>query len=323
MFDRPAHDRAQPVPPVVVPGAASTEEQTESAPSDAVVLFDGTDLSAWVAMDGKSTKWRIEDGALECVPQSGYIRTLQSFGDCQLHVEWATPVPADGESQGRGNSGVFFGLDRYEIQVLDNYENTTYADGSAGSVYGQYAPMVNACKAPGDWQSYDIIYTAPRFCESGKLRSPAFMTVFHNGVLIQNHVELSGPTAWINRPEYKPHPVKMPIALQDHGNPVRYRNIWVRELDRESNPEYYYTDEHLQQYTGSYHISWGAPAQVNLVGQGRLAMDIADTRLILFCTGEGKFFAKTTDVLVHFVREKGKPVARISVGDGWFSMPKL
>ncbi|MDZ7722623.1 MAG: DUF1080 domain-containing protein [candidate division KSB1 bacterium] len=323
MFDRPAHDRTQPAPPAVVPGEPSTGQKASSAPSDAVVLFDGSDLSAWVGMDGNPTKWRIEAGALECVPESGYIRSLQSFGDCQLHVEWAPPVPAEGESQGRGNSGVFFGLDRYEIQVLDSYQNETYADGSAGSLYGQYAPMVNASRRPGKWQSYDIIYTVPRFCGDGELVSPAYMTIFHNGVLIQNHVELSGPTAWINRPDYSPHPLRMPIALQDHGNPVCYRNIWVRELDPESNPEYYYTDEHLKQYTGSYHISWGEPAQVTLAGHGRLAMDIAGTRLVLFCSDEGKLFAKTTDVLVHFVKEKGKPVARISVGDGWFSMQKL
>lgn len=322
-FEHPSHDRNRPAPPVVEPGKVSTDKKVGSAPSDAVVLFDGSDLSAWVALDGNPTKWQIKNKALECVPQSGYIRTLQSFGDCQLHIEWAAPTAAEGESQGKGNSGVFFGLTNYEIQVLDSYKNKTYSDGSAGSLYGQYPPLVNACKAPGQWQSYDVIYTAPRFCETGKLISPAYMTVFHNGVLIQNHVELSGPTAWINRPPYSAHPVKMPIALQDHGNPVRYRNIWIRELDADSKPEFYYPDSQLEQYVGSYGISWGDPAKVSLAGQGRLAMDIAGTQLILFCEGEGKFFAKTTDVLVHFENEKGKPVARISVGDGFWSMPKL
>jgi hypothetical protein len=322
-FQRASHDRTQPDPVVVVPGQVSTENQVGTAPSDATVLFNGTDLSAWVAVDGSPAKWQVKDGAMECQPQSGYLRTLQSFGDCQLHIEWAAPVAVQGEGQGRGNSGVFFGLNRYEIQVLDSWQNKTYADGSAGSVYGQYPPLVNACKAPGQWQTYDIIYTAPRFCEQGELISPAYLTVFHNGVVIQNHAELTGPTAWINRPPYSKHPVKLPISLQDHGNPVRFRNIWVRELDRNSKPEFYYPDSQLEQFVGSYHISWGDPVKVSLAGEGRLAMDIAGTQLILFCEGEGKFFAKTTDVLVHFIEEKGKPVARISVGDGFWSMPKL
>lgn len=316
-FEYASHDRNRPQPEKVDPGTG------HMAPSDAIVLFDGTDLSSWVAMDGSPTKWKVVDGAVECVPQSGYLRTLQSFGDCQLHVEWMAPLPTEGDGQGRGNSGVIFGLDLYEIQVLDSYENTTYADGSAGSLYGQYPPLVNASKAPGEWQSYDIIYTAPRFDADGELESPAIFTIFHNGVLIQNHAKLSGPIAWINRPPYREHPVKMPISLQDHGNPVRYRNIWIRELDTDAKPEFYYTDSQLEKFVGEYGISWGDPAVVSLAGNGRLAMDIAGTRLILFCEGEGKFFAKTTDVLVHFVEEDGKPVAMISVGDGFWPMPKL
>ena len=161
---------------------------------------------------------------------SGYIRTLQNFGDCQLHVEWATPTPPHGEGQGRGNSGVFFGFDRYEVQVLDSYNAKTYSDGQAAAIYGQYPPLVNASLAPGKWQTYDIIYTAPRFDPTGKLISPVRETVIHNGVVVQNNVSLVGPTSWLERAPYSPHPEKQPIAFQDHGNPVRYRNVWVREL---------------------------------------------------------------------------------------------
>ncbi len=224
------HDRSRPQPPVVAPATPSTQEQVGQAPSDAVVLFDGKDLSRWASMDGSPTKWIVRDGYMECVKGSGYVRTLQNFGDAQVHVEWATPVPASGEGQGRGNSGVFFGLDRYEVQVLDSFGNTTYADGSAGAVYGQYPPLVNASRKPGEWQTYDIVYTAPRFDPDGKLRSKARLTVFHTGVLIQNNVELTGPTSWLERAPYAPHPEKQPLALQDHHDVVRFRNVWVREV---------------------------------------------------------------------------------------------
>src|SRR5215471_9315476 len=229
------HDRLRPAPALINPGSFSSQEQPGQPPSDAIVLFDGKDLSSWVAMDGKPTKWVVRNGAMECVPGSGYARTLECFGDCQLHVEWATPIPAHGEGQGRGNSGVFFGYDRYEIQVLDSYESKTYADGSAASVYGQYPPLVNASRPSGQWQFYDVVWTAPRFEADGKLVSKARVTVFHNGVLAQNNVELTGPTSWLERAPYKAHPEKLPIALQDHGNPVRYRNIWVRELGKDSD----------------------------------------------------------------------------------------
>ncbi len=218
------HDRGRPLPAVVTPATASSQEQPGRPPSDATVLFDGKDLSGWVSMDGSPTKWITRDGYMECVKGSGYVRTLQNFGDCQLHVEWATPSPAHGEGQGRGNSGVFFGLDRYELQVLDSFENKTYADGSAGAIYGQYPPLVNASLPPGQWQIYDIIYTAPRFDSEGKLLSPVRLTVFHNGVLIQHNVELTGPTSWLQRAPYRAHPEKQPLSLQDHGNPVRFRN---------------------------------------------------------------------------------------------------
>src|SRR5689334_14948075 len=224
------HDRARPLPAVITPAVPSTQDQVGKAPSDATVLFDGKDLSQWASMDGSPTKWIVKDGYMECVKGSGYVRTLQNFGDCQLHIEWATPTPPHGEGQGRGNSGVFLGLDRYEVQVLDSVENKTYADGSAASIYGQYPPLVNATLPPGQWQTYDIIWTAPRFDAEGKLLAKACVTIFHNGVLVQNNTEFTGPDPWIGRPAYSAHPERLPIAFQDHGNPVRFRNVWVREL---------------------------------------------------------------------------------------------
>ena len=223
------HDPDRPLPAIVDPGTASTQDSPGRPPSDAVVLFDGKDLSKWAHKDGSSAKWRVESGYLETVPKTGYIYTREAFGDCQLHVEFAEPVPPKGESQGRGNSGVFL-MGLYEIQVLDSYENKTYADGQAAAVYGQYPPLVNAARPPGQWQSYDIVFHGPRFDSAGKLLRPARVTVLHNGVLVQDNVELSGPTAHKARPPYSPQPEKLPLALQDHSNPIRFRNIWIREL---------------------------------------------------------------------------------------------
>ena len=223
------HDPERPLPPVVDPGTASTQDLPGRPPSDAVVLFDGKDLSKWAYKDGSAAKWKVENGYAEVVPKTGYIYTRDSFGDCQLHVEFAEPAPAKGESQERGNSGVFL-MGLYEIQVLDSYENKTYADGQAAAVYGQYPPLVNASRAPGQWQSYDIVFHGPRFAADGKLLRPARATVFHNGVLVQDNVEPSGPTAHGERPPYKAHPEKLPLGLQDHNDPVRFRNIWLRAL---------------------------------------------------------------------------------------------
>jgi hypothetical protein len=223
------YDLDRPLPPVVTPGTFSTQDSPGKPPSDAVVLFDGNNLSQWLDKDGAPAKWKVEKGYIEVVPETGYIHTKNSFGDCQLHVEFSEPVPPKGESQERGNSGVFL-MGTYEIQVLDSYDNKTYADGQAGAVYGQYPPLVNASRPPGQWQSYDIVFHGPRFTEDGKLIRPARVTVFHNGLLVQDNVQLTGPTAHGERPRYKPGPDKAPLALQDHGNPVRFRNIWIREL---------------------------------------------------------------------------------------------
>jgi len=198
-------------------------------PSDAIILFDGSDLAQWKsAKDGGPAKWEIKDGVMT-VNGTGSISTKREFGDCQLHVEWASPAEVKGEGQGRGNSGIYL-QGRYEIQVLDSFENKTYFHGQAGSVYKQHAPLVNASRPPGEWQSYDIIYHAPRFDAAGKVLKPATVTVLHNGVLVQDHVEITGPTGAKGRPKFEAHALKQPLELQDHHNPVRYRNIWIREL---------------------------------------------------------------------------------------------
>jgi hypothetical protein len=204
-------------PKVIDPGPMG------GTPSDAIVLFDGKDLSKWENGD----KWEIKEGY--AVSRESGITSKESFGDCQLHVEWATPAEVSGEDQGRGNSGVYL-MDHYEVQILDSYENKTYFDGQAGALYKQHPPMVNACRKPGEWQAYDIIFTAPHFDDQGKVVKPAYITVLQNGVVIQNHFELMGETAYDHAPVYVPHPPKAPIHLQFHGNPVRFRNIWVREI---------------------------------------------------------------------------------------------
>ncbi len=257
VFDWPQHDSSRPKPPVVRPASPSSQDHPGQAPSDAVVLFDGSSLAPWVALDGSPPRWIIQNGALECARNSGYIRTLQAFGDCQLHVEWAAPTPPSGSSQGRGNSGVFL-MGLYEVQVLDSHHNVTYADGQAAAAYGQHPPLVNASLPPGHWQSYDIIFSRPRFDDRGNLTAPARLTVLHNGVLVQNNVELVGPTGWLKRDPYRPHPDKLPLALQDHGNPVRYRNIWIRELGADAQyPEFVFDAAFLSKLTGTYRADDG------------------------------------------------------------------
>jgi len=212
-----------PTPPIVTPAPVDTPA---APPSDAVVLFDGKDLSKWK----NGEKWTVKDGY--AVVRGSDIETRDSFGDMQLHIEFATPAEVNPKvtGQGRGNSGIFLS-NHYEVQILDSYENTTYVDGQCGSLYKQQPPMVNACRKPGEWQTYDIAYTVPLFDTAGKLTKPGYVTVFHNGVCIQNHYELKGNTYYEKPAAYTPHPAKQPIRLQNHGNPMRYRNIWVRELN--------------------------------------------------------------------------------------------
>jgi hypothetical protein len=225
----PIHDRERPLPAVVDSGTSSSQTTPGRPPSDATVLFDGRDLSKWQMRDGSPAKWKLGEGYFEVVPKTGQLRTRQAFGDCQLHVEFAEPDPPRGVDQDRGNSGVFL-HDLYEVQVLDSYQSKTYADGQAAAIYGQFPPLVNATRPPGQWQSYDIVFHGPRFDAMGKLTRPARMTVLHNGVLVQDDVELSGPTAHQRRPPYVAGPEKLPLSLQDHDHRVRYRNIWIREL---------------------------------------------------------------------------------------------
>ncbi len=207
-----------------------TPGEENSPPSDAVVLFDGNDLSNWQKANGSGdAEWLVENGELIVKPRTGNIATKDSFGDVQLHVEWMSPVAEGKTGQGYNNSGIFL-MGQYEVQVLNSYDSDTYQNGQAGSIYKQYPPLVNASKPPGTWQVYDIVFNAPRFSEKGTLISPARLTVFHNGVLVQNAVELWGPTEYIGLPQYRPHPPKLPLQLQDHGDPVRFRNIWIRNL---------------------------------------------------------------------------------------------
>jgi hypothetical protein len=214
------HDPQRPAPVVVTPGLGA------APPSDATVLFDGGSADAWTGADG-GMAWAVQEGAL--LAGGGNLATRESFGDCQLHIEWATPAEVHADGQARGNSGVFF-MGRYEVQVLDSYENVTYADGQAAALYGQEPPLVNACRPPGEWQSYDIVFRAPRF-EGGQLASPAVVTVLHNGVLVHHARELLGATRHAAVATYAPHEPQGPLVLQDHGDPVRFRNIWIRRLE--------------------------------------------------------------------------------------------
>jgi hypothetical protein len=222
------HDPGRPQPPLVKPGEAG------GPPADAVVLFDGRDLAAWVGDGGKPAEWKVENGYVEVKPGSGGIRTRATFGDCQLHIEWATPARVEGRGQGRGNSGVFF-MDEYELQILDSFRNRTYPDGQAAAIYGQFPPLVNASRGPGEWQVYDAVFTAPRF-EGKTLKSPARLTVLHNGVAVHANTELLGLTHHKAAPAYEPHGPEGRIRLQDHGNPMRFRNIWVRRIKGYDEP---------------------------------------------------------------------------------------
>ena len=222
------HDSTRPQPRVVAPGTASTQDVVGKAPSDAVVLFDGRSLDGWLDRNGAPAQWKLENGYMEVVPKTGNIHSKAELGDCQLHLEWAAPTLIKGESQGRGNSGVFL-MRRYEIQVLDCYQNPTYSDGTTAAVYGEFPPLVNACRKPGEWQSYDIIWVAPRF-DGARLLSPARTTVLHNGIVVHHDVTLIGPTTHRKILPWEPHPPVGALELQDHGDLVRYRNIWYRPL---------------------------------------------------------------------------------------------
>ncbi len=213
----------EPQPRLVTPGAGT------AAPSDAIVLFDGKNMDAWTLENGTPAQWTVNgDGSMTVGPGKGNIFSKKTFGDCQLHIEWRTPPVVKGEGQGRGNSGIFF-QGRYEVQVLDNFGNKTYANGQAASIYKQSIPFVNACRPPGEWQAYDIIFIAPRFNADGIRIAPGHVTVLHNGIVVQNFTEIKGTSEYIGLPKNEAHG-KGPFVLQDHGDLVSYRNIWVREL---------------------------------------------------------------------------------------------
>jgi hypothetical protein len=224
----PMHSMERPKPRVVDPGPYAA---MVSPPSDAVVLFDGRSLDRWRSADAPASpaRWKVREGAFEVVAGTGAIGTVDTFGDVQLHIEWMAPDPPRGTGQDRGNSGVFL-MGRYEVQVLDSYRNDTYADGQAGALYGDHPPLVNASRSPGQWQTYDIVFRRPRFDAQGRVVRPARVTVVHNGVLVQDAMELSGPTSHMERQPYAAHPDALPITLQDHGHPVRFRNVWARRL---------------------------------------------------------------------------------------------
>jgi len=229
------HDAARPRPRKVTPGLPLL---SEAPPSDAVVLFDGKDLSKWVSVprggEPRDPTWKVVNGELEIVPRTGRLVTKEKFGDCQLHVEWLIPREAPGAGQGRGNSGVELMM-RYEIQVLESFENVTYADGQAASIYGQWPPLVNSSRPQGDWNVYDIFFEAPRF-EGEKLAKPGYVTVVHNGVMVHHHQEILGRAIHRRVATYAPHAAEEPLSLQDHGYPIRYRNIWIRRLGRYDQP---------------------------------------------------------------------------------------
>lgn len=253
-----AHDLTRPHPEVVPP---APQILPAAAPADAKVLFDGSNMDQWRDEEGGPALWDIKDGALLPAPGAYSLVTKEGFGDVQLHLEWASPLPPKGEGQGRGNSGVFL-MEMYEVQILDSYQSDTYADGQAGSLYGQFPPLVNACLPPGEWQSYDIAFRAPRFDAEGNLLEPARMTVFQNGVLIQGNQELWGETSWLQFHPYAAHPDKLPISLQHHGSPVRFRNIWVRELaelpappEEEEVAPFGISRNKLKRYVGEYRLA--------------------------------------------------------------------
>jgi hypothetical protein len=287
-FEYDIHSTDRPYPEVVDPGTPSSLDEAGQPPSDAIVLFDGSDLSQWLTRDSEPADWKVGNGYIECVPGKSTIYSKQSFGDCQLHIEWATPAQVEGKGQGRGNSGVYL-MGLYEVQVLDSYQNTTYPDGQAAALYGQYPPEVNASRQPGVWQTYDIIFHRPRFSPTGEVIKPALITVLHNGVLVQDHVQLTGPTMNRLRLDYYAHDSRLPISLQNHRNPVRFRNIWVRDLEQDK-----------EQATTSMARSNASPDIVAMAGTFQNP-DNPDDRIVL-AAKEGQLFVKemtSRDIALH------------------------
>jgi hypothetical protein len=323
-----AHAMDRPNPAAVEPNSHTLQAQ---APANAIVLFDGTDVSQWTARDGSAAGWAARDGYLEVTPGTGDIRSRVGFGDVQLHIEWASPDPPRASGQDRGNSGVFL-MGLYEVQVLDSYESRTYADGQAGAIYGQYPPRLNASSPPGEWQTYDIYFRRPRFDTDGALLEPARMTVVHNGILVQNNEELLGPTAWLRHLPYAAHADELPIELQDHGDPVRFRNIWavpIPELPR-PEPGYATRDQVIQlapdaldRFVGAYDRP-GQQAPITITREGdRLLADFywRPGTLEMVPVSPTEFVLTETDGRVAFDLDRRGRVTGLTFHLGGAAMP--
>jgi hypothetical protein len=298
------HDMNRPHPPVVTPGQS---DRLAAPPSDAVILFDGKDLSQWSNAKGEPAKWKVENGYMMAVKGSGDIQTKSGWGDVQLHIEWAAPALEQDQGQDRGNSGVYL-MSRYEVQVLDSYQSQTYADGQAAGIYGQFPPLVNASRPPGEWQSYDVIFRRPRF-DGGNLVRPARLTVLHNGILVQDNVALWGPTNWLEYDPYQAHPDKLPLLLQDHGSPVRFRNIWLRELPEpvELGPPtggakkvIALAPNVLDRYVGHYEVSPGRSFTITREGDKLFANFYGARRFEIVAHSERDFSMKRSAVDLTF-----------------------
>jgi len=321
------HDNHRPRPPVVEPAGGAV---ASPAPKDAVVLFNGTSLGAWQTPEGGPARWKVSGEFMEVAPGTGPIETKAKFGDVQLHVEWAAPYPPAGKGQDRGNSGIFL-MGQYELQVLDSYRADTYADGQAGAIYGQYPPLANASLPPGEWQSYDIAFRRPRFDKDGKLVEPARVTLFHNGILVQNNEELFGRTAWLEELPYEANGDRGPIQLQDHGHPVRFRNLWIRDLPERPAPSaedlaqpkiVSLSTEALDQFAGQYAMGpkRDDPTLSITRGDGHLMLKLPfrPTPLVMQPVSPTEFVLPHTDARFTFRRDDQGQVtgALFRVGDG-------
>lgn len=319
-----SHDMSRPKPPRVEP---PEQHLPTPPPPGAVILFDGTSLDAWAGGGEGPAEWTVTDNYFEVAPGKGGIQSKAKFGDVQLHVEWASPDPAQGTGQDRGNSGVFL-MNRYEVQVLDSYSSETYADGQAGAIYGQYPPLFNVTRAPGEWQSYDIFFRRPRF-EDGQLVKPAYVTVVHNGVVIQDNVEILGPTDWLKRRVYQPHADAEPIQLQDHGHRVRFRNIWALPLPEMELPPADYMEtgmnmspEDLGAFVGRYQRRGDSPITITM-DDGRLFAEITarPDPFELIPEAEDSFVLKDTDGRIVFERDAGGTPNRLVFHLGGAEIP--
>ncbi|MCF8380397.1 MAG: DUF1080 domain-containing protein [Bacteroidales bacterium] len=295
------HDMSYPAPPTVDPGKVSTQDNVGIAPSDAIVLFDGKNLDQWRSMDGSPADWKIEHGLLVAEKGSGGgIRTIQSFGNIQLHVEWVTPNPPDGVGQRRGNNGIQI-MGKYEVQILDSYKSATFPDGQAAAIYSQFPPRVNASRPPGEWQTYDIIFRAPSFDVNGNVKKKAIITVLHNGILVHDHVELKGVHSWMGKIKYEAHPEKLPLVLQrEPCTPVKFRNIWIRELNQLpipnpiAIPEISLSLQVLDDYTGTYNMQNGRTFVVKRENN-LLVINLFGSKRLFYASSELDFFAKDID----------------------------